>query len=146
MDHAVPNSKRVAHALARLKTTQRQCLPYYHRSSGRALFMSPLVYLALHLIWPPLSFPFTMYTPALAVFLTMLSTDGYGSCVIPKGTLTGVHFVQMSDFVQVTDKGDLTKPSPLAIEEESSILIMPMGMTTLLVSWYSLPRFGQVFA
>ncbi|SJL18190.1 uncharacterized protein ARMOST_21768 [Armillaria ostoyae] len=35
--------------------------------------------------------------------------SGYGTCVIPKGTITGAHFVQTPDFVQVTGTGDLTK-------------------------------------
>ncbi|PBK60254.1 hypothetical protein ARMSODRAFT_898286 [Armillaria solidipes] len=35
--------------------------------------------------------------------------SGYGTRVIPKGTITGAHFVQTPDFVQVTGTGDLTK-------------------------------------
>ncbi|KAI0761257.1 hypothetical protein BD413DRAFT_246324 [Trametes elegans] len=34
---------------------------------------------------------------------------GYGTRLIPDGTLLGVHFVQTSDYVQVTGVGDLTK-------------------------------------
>lgn len=35
--------------------------------------------------------------------------SGYGTRVIPDGTLTGVHFVQTKDYVQVTGVGDFTK-------------------------------------
>ncbi|KAK0450459.1 uncharacterized protein EV420DRAFT_1646376 [Desarmillaria tabescens] len=35
--------------------------------------------------------------------------DGYGTRLIPNGTITGAHFVQTPDFVQVTGTGDLTK-------------------------------------
>ncbi|KAH8928057.1 hypothetical protein BT69DRAFT_1237516 [Atractiella rhizophila] len=34
---------------------------------------------------------------------------GHGTRLIPDGTLTGVHFVQTPDFVQITGVGDLTK-------------------------------------
>ena len=34
---------------------------------------------------------------------------GYGTRVIPPGTITGAHFVQTPDYVQVTGVGDLTK-------------------------------------
>ncbi|KAK0491692.1 hypothetical protein EDD18DRAFT_1311055 [Armillaria luteobubalina] len=35
--------------------------------------------------------------------------DGYGTRVIPSGAITGAHFVQTPDFIQVTGTGDLTK-------------------------------------
>jgi hypothetical protein len=35
--------------------------------------------------------------------------SGRGTRVIPDGTLTGVHFVQTPDYVQVTGTGDFTK-------------------------------------
>ncbi|GAB1521205.1 hypothetical protein RhiTH_004296 [Rhizoctonia solani] len=35
--------------------------------------------------------------------------DGYGTRLIPDGTITGAHFVQTPDYVQVTGWGDLTK-------------------------------------
>lgn len=35
--------------------------------------------------------------------------SGYGTRVIPDYTLSGVHFVQTKDYVQVTGVGDLTK-------------------------------------
>ncbi|CAE6380717.1 unnamed protein product [Rhizoctonia solani] len=35
--------------------------------------------------------------------------DGYGTRLIPDGTITGAHFVQTVDYVQVTGVGDLTK-------------------------------------
>ncbi|KAF9015836.1 hypothetical protein BDZ89DRAFT_1141886 [Hymenopellis radicata] len=35
-------------------------------------------------------------------------TDCYGTRLIPEGTITGAHFVQTSDFVQVTGVGDFT--------------------------------------
>ncbi|CAE6519662.1 unnamed protein product, partial [Rhizoctonia solani] len=35
--------------------------------------------------------------------------DGYGTRLIPDGTITGAHFVQTPDYVQVTGFGDLTK-------------------------------------
>lgn len=35
--------------------------------------------------------------------------SGYGTRVIPDGTLTGVHFVKTKDYVQVTGVGDFTK-------------------------------------
>jgi hypothetical protein len=35
--------------------------------------------------------------------------SGYGTRLIPDGTLTGVHFLKTGDFVQVTGTGDLTK-------------------------------------
>ena len=34
---------------------------------------------------------------------------GYGTRIIPQGTITGAHFVQTPDYVQVTGIGDLTK-------------------------------------
>ena len=34
---------------------------------------------------------------------------GHGTRVIPDGTITGAHFVQTPDYVQVTGVGDLTK-------------------------------------
>jgi len=34
---------------------------------------------------------------------------GYGTRLIPSGTITGAHFVQTPDFVQITGIGDLTK-------------------------------------
>ena len=34
---------------------------------------------------------------------------GYGTRLIPDGTLTGVHFVRTPDYVQVTGVGDFTK-------------------------------------
>ena len=33
---------------------------------------------------------------------------GYGTRLIPAGAISGAHFVQTSDFVQVTGVGDLT--------------------------------------
>lgn len=35
--------------------------------------------------------------------------SGYGTRIIPNGTITGAHFVQTPDFVQITGIGDLTK-------------------------------------
>ena len=35
--------------------------------------------------------------------------SGHGTRVIPDGTITGAHFVQTPDYVQVTGVGDLTK-------------------------------------
>ncbi|KAK0209339.1 hypothetical protein DFS33DRAFT_1309404 [Desarmillaria ectypa] len=35
--------------------------------------------------------------------------DGYGTRLIPSGAITGAHFVQTPDFIQVTGTGDLTK-------------------------------------
>lgn len=35
--------------------------------------------------------------------------SGYGTRVMPEGTITGAHFVQTPDYVQVTGVGDLTK-------------------------------------
>jgi len=35
--------------------------------------------------------------------------DGYGTRLIPDGTITGAHFVKTPDYVQVTGVGDLTK-------------------------------------
>ncbi|KAG7439360.1 uncharacterized protein BT62DRAFT_983444 [Guyanagaster necrorhizus] len=35
--------------------------------------------------------------------------DGYGTRIIPSGAITGAHFVQTPDFIQVTGSGDLTK-------------------------------------
>ncbi|CDO71123.1 hypothetical protein BN946_scf184844.g127 [Trametes cinnabarina] len=35
--------------------------------------------------------------------------DGHGTRLIPDGTITGAHFVQTPDYVQVTGVGDLTK-------------------------------------
>jgi len=35
--------------------------------------------------------------------------DGYGTRLIPDGTIQGAHFVQTPDYVQVTGVGDLTK-------------------------------------
>ncbi len=35
--------------------------------------------------------------------------SGYGTRLIPDGSITGAHFVQTPDFVQVTGVGDLTK-------------------------------------
>jgi len=35
--------------------------------------------------------------------------DGYGTRLIPDGTITGAHFVQTPDYVQVTGVGDFTK-------------------------------------
>ncbi|KAI0266457.1 hypothetical protein BC834DRAFT_823907 [Gloeopeniophorella convolvens] len=37
------------------------------------------------------------------------SADGYGTRLIPDGTISGAHFVQTPDYVQVTGIGDLTK-------------------------------------
>ena len=34
---------------------------------------------------------------------------GYGTRVMPEGTITGAHFVQTPDYVQVTGVGDLTR-------------------------------------
>ena len=34
---------------------------------------------------------------------------GYGTRLIPDGAITGAHFVQTPDYVQVTGVGDLTK-------------------------------------
>ncbi|KAK0196345.1 hypothetical protein F5146DRAFT_920784 [Armillaria mellea] len=35
--------------------------------------------------------------------------SGYGTRVIPKGAITGAHFVQTPDFIQITGTGDLAK-------------------------------------
>ena len=35
--------------------------------------------------------------------------DGYGTRLIPDGTIQGAHFVQTPDYVQITGVGDLTK-------------------------------------
>jgi len=35
--------------------------------------------------------------------------DGYGTRLIPDGTIQGAHFVQTPDYVQVTGFGDFTK-------------------------------------
>lgn len=35
--------------------------------------------------------------------------DGYGTRLIPDGTIAGAHFIQTPDFVQITGHGDLTK-------------------------------------
>lgn len=35
--------------------------------------------------------------------------EGRGTRTIPQGTLTGVHFVQTPDYIQLTGVGDLTK-------------------------------------
>ena len=35
--------------------------------------------------------------------------SGYGTRLIPEGTVTGAHFVKTPDFVQVTGVGDFTK-------------------------------------
>jgi hypothetical protein len=35
--------------------------------------------------------------------------SGYGTRIIPNGTITGAHFVQTPDYVQITGNGDLTK-------------------------------------
>ncbi|OSD05160.1 hypothetical protein PYCCODRAFT_1450700 [Trametes coccinea BRFM310] len=35
--------------------------------------------------------------------------DGHGTRLIPDGTITGAHFVQTPDYVQITGVGDLTK-------------------------------------
>lgn len=35
--------------------------------------------------------------------------DGYGTRLIPNGTIKGAHFVQTPDFVQITGTGDLTQ-------------------------------------
>ncbi|TFY68109.1 hypothetical protein EVJ58_g1204 [Rhodofomes roseus] len=35
--------------------------------------------------------------------------DGYGTRLIPDGTITGAHFVQTPDYIQITGVGDLTK-------------------------------------
>ncbi|KIY73299.1 hypothetical protein CYLTODRAFT_428616 [Cylindrobasidium torrendii FP15055 ss-10] len=35
--------------------------------------------------------------------------SGYGTRLIPDGTITGAHFVKSADFVQITGVGDLTK-------------------------------------
>lgn len=35
--------------------------------------------------------------------------DGYGTRLIPDGAITGAHFVQTPDYVQITGVGDLTK-------------------------------------
>ena len=34
---------------------------------------------------------------------------GYGTRLMPPGTITGAHFIQTPDYVQVTGTGDLTK-------------------------------------
>jgi len=43
--------------------------------------------------------------------------DGHGSRTIPQGALTGVHFVQTPDFIQITGVGDLT---PMNIQRGDS--------------------------
>ena len=35
--------------------------------------------------------------------------DGYGTRLIPDGTIQGAHFVQTPDYVQITGVGDFTK-------------------------------------
>jgi hypothetical protein len=35
--------------------------------------------------------------------------SGYGTRVMPEGTVSGAHFVKTPDFVQVTGVGDFTK-------------------------------------
>jgi len=51
--------------------------------------------------FPPLVLPFTL--------LIGRWQPGYGTRLIPDGTITGAHFVQTPDYVQVTGVGDLTK-------------------------------------
>ena len=38
----------------------------------------------------------------------MVSQSGYGTRLIPAGTIKGAHFVQTPDYVQVTGIGDFT--------------------------------------
>ncbi|KAI0297875.1 hypothetical protein B0F90DRAFT_1952683 [Multifurca ochricompacta] len=40
---------------------------------------------------------------------TCVAQSGYGTRVIPDGTISGAHFVQTPDYVQITGIGDLTK-------------------------------------
>ncbi|KAJ7590519.1 hypothetical protein C8J56DRAFT_933105 [Mycena floridula] len=61
-------------------------------------------------IWaPPKSGPDSVIGNTERIEVAWCLKTGYGTRVIPDGTITGAHFVKTPDFVQVTGVGDLTK-------------------------------------
>lgn len=87
--------------------------------------------------------------------------NGYGTRLIPDGTILGAHFVQTPDYVQITGTGDLTKInvpkgdsggeldphgadgngtclSTYTFNSSISVVYMGYMQVTLLVDWYSL--------
>lgn len=57
--------------------------------------------------------------------VTYCLKDGYGTRLIPEGTITGAHWVQTPKFVQITGVGDLT--SLLIPEGDSGGELDPHG-------------------
>ncbi|KAJ7582716.1 hypothetical protein C8J56DRAFT_792081 [Mycena floridula] len=61
-------------------------------------------------IWaPPTASPDSTIGNTERIEVAWCIKPGYGTRLIPDGAITGAHFVQTPDFVQVTGVGDLTK-------------------------------------
>ncbi|KAK0458245.1 uncharacterized protein EV420DRAFT_1544456 [Desarmillaria tabescens] len=58
---------------------------------------------------PPESGPASTIGNIERIAISWCIKDGYGTRLIPEGTITGAHIVKTPDFVQVTGVGDLTK-------------------------------------
>lgn len=61
-------------------------------------------------LWaPPTPGPDSIIGATERIKVSWCLKSGYGTRVIPEGTITGAHFVLTPDFVQITGSGDLTK-------------------------------------
>ncbi|KAH9993495.1 hypothetical protein BJV74DRAFT_770865 [Russula compacta] len=58
---------------------------------------------------PPIAYPDFLLNLTNHHRFYLMPQPGYGTRVIPDGTITGAHFVKTPDYVQVTGVGDLTK-------------------------------------
>ncbi|CCM00636.1 uncharacterized protein FIBRA_02673 [Fibroporia radiculosa] len=58
---------------------------------------------------PPYSGPNATIGDTERVEVSWCLRDGYGTRLIPDGSITGAHFLQTPDYVQVTGVGDLTR-------------------------------------
>ncbi|CUA77129.1 hypothetical protein RSOLAG22IIIB_06520 [Rhizoctonia solani] len=66
---------------------------------------------------------------------------GYGTRLIPDGTIKGAHFVQTPDYVQVTGWGDFTKLNiPKGDAGGNLTLMVPMDWEIRMEVWFSAAR------
>lgn len=58
---------------------------------------------------PPQPGPDSVIGNTERIEVAWCTADGHGTRLIPDGSITGAHFVQTPDYVQITGVGDLTK-------------------------------------
>ena len=103
----------VAQALARLRSARMSTVrlsPFLHHPPSSCPNTLPVNSVDDFCIFaPPNPGPDSVIGNTERIEVAWCLKDGYGTRLIPENTITGAHFVQTPDYVQVTGVGDLTK-------------------------------------